>query len=251
MKDSIHVVSLSGGKDSSAMLLGMINRHMPIDEILFFDWGKEFSGMYQHLDQLQDYVYRKIRRDITILSSQQPFEYWLFEHRKTTRSRYTVLGYGWPRYRHRWCTRIKVNALNKTINQYKKHAPVIQYIGYAIEEEGRAQRLLNKNFYYKFPLIDWKMTEQAALKYCYDMGFQWEGLYEIFFRVSCFCCPLSSQLGLFKLYKYFPEYWEKMAEWDKQTFNTLKQDYSFEYLEKKFQGMIKQKCLFEDTQHIV
>ena len=29
-------------------------------------------------------------------------------------------------------------------------------------------------------------------EYCYDHGFDWDGLYEIFRRVSCWCCPLQS-----------------------------------------------------------
>ena len=44
-----HAVSLSGGKDSSAMLLLMIERDMPIDMVLSADTGMEFPEMYEHL----------------------------------------------------------------------------------------------------------------------------------------------------------------------------------------------------------
>ena len=44
-----HAVSLSGGKDSSAMLLLMIERGMPIDLVLHADTGMEFPEMYEHL----------------------------------------------------------------------------------------------------------------------------------------------------------------------------------------------------------
>ena len=36
-KPILHVVSLSGGKDSTAMLLRMIEEGMPVDIILFCD----------------------------------------------------------------------------------------------------------------------------------------------------------------------------------------------------------------------
>ena len=36
-----HAVSLSGGKDSSAMLLLMIERGLPIDAVLFADTGMQ------------------------------------------------------------------------------------------------------------------------------------------------------------------------------------------------------------------
>ena len=39
-----HAVSLSGGKDSTAMLLLMIERDMPIDMVLSADTGMEFPG---------------------------------------------------------------------------------------------------------------------------------------------------------------------------------------------------------------
>ena len=47
-----HAVSLSGGKDSTAMLLLMIERDMPIDMVLSADTGMEFPEMYEHLCQI-------------------------------------------------------------------------------------------------------------------------------------------------------------------------------------------------------
>lgn len=46
---SYHAVSLSGGKDSTAMLLLMIERGMPIDAVISADTGMEFPEMYEHL----------------------------------------------------------------------------------------------------------------------------------------------------------------------------------------------------------
>ena len=57
-KPDLHVVSFSGGKDSTAMLLGMIERDMPIDYILFCDTGIEFPAMYEHIDRVEK-IYRQ------------------------------------------------------------------------------------------------------------------------------------------------------------------------------------------------
>lgn len=38
----VHVVSFSGGKDSTAMLLWMLELGMTVDEIIFCDTGVEF-----------------------------------------------------------------------------------------------------------------------------------------------------------------------------------------------------------------
>ena len=63
-KPEYHVVSLSGGKDSTAMLLMMLERGMQIDCILFCDTGLEFPGLYAHLDKLEQYIGRPITRII-------------------------------------------------------------------------------------------------------------------------------------------------------------------------------------------
>ena len=52
-KPEYHLVSFSGGKDSTAMLLGMLERGMQIDCILFCDTGLEFPEMYDHIAKLE------------------------------------------------------------------------------------------------------------------------------------------------------------------------------------------------------
>lgn len=51
-----NIVSFSGGKDSTAMLLMMLEKNMPIDEIIFCDTGKEFPQMYDYIDKVQKYM---------------------------------------------------------------------------------------------------------------------------------------------------------------------------------------------------
>ena len=49
IKKPYHVVSFSGGKDSTAMLLHMPELGMPIDEVVTVDTGMEFPAMYRHI----------------------------------------------------------------------------------------------------------------------------------------------------------------------------------------------------------
>lgn len=55
-KGTKHIVSISGGKDSTAMLLRMLEEEMPVDIILFCDTGLEFEAMYRHIDKLERYI---------------------------------------------------------------------------------------------------------------------------------------------------------------------------------------------------
>lgn len=50
MKPKKYVLSLSGGKDSTAMLLRLLEEKQPVDFILFCDTGLEFPQMYEHLE---------------------------------------------------------------------------------------------------------------------------------------------------------------------------------------------------------
>lgn len=64
---SYHAVSLSGGKDSTCMLILMIERGMPIDIVLSADTGMEFPEMYGHLAKVDEYLYRERGIHITTL----------------------------------------------------------------------------------------------------------------------------------------------------------------------------------------
>ena len=53
MKPLLHVVSFSGGKDSTAMLLKMLEMGMQVDVILFCDTGLEFEQLYDHIRKVE------------------------------------------------------------------------------------------------------------------------------------------------------------------------------------------------------
>ena len=77
--DYYHAVSLSGGKDSTAMLLLMIERDMPIDLVLSADTGMDFPEMYEHLAKLDEYLFQKRKLHITTLRHPHGFEWVMFE----------------------------------------------------------------------------------------------------------------------------------------------------------------------------
>ena len=83
-------------------------------------------------------------------------------------------------------------------------------------------------------MIEWGMTEADCLSYCRERGFDWEGLYDIFHRVSCWCCPLQSFDEMRKLRTHFPELWEQLQRWDKMTWRNYLKNYTAEQLEIRF-----------------
>lgn len=103
----------------------------------------------------------------------------------------------------------------------------IEYIGIAADEPKRIRDAC-------YPLVEWNMTEKDCLAYCYERGFRWGGLYDIFKRVSCWCCPLQSLKELRKLRRFFPDLWKQLEDWDKKTWRQFRADYSVAELNIRF-----------------
>lgn len=227
MKEPVlHIVSLSGGKDSTAMLLRMVEEGWPIDHILFCDTGLEFPEMYEHINKLESYI----NLPITRLKSERPFEYYFLEHSPKRKNPALTgrNGFSWAGPRNRWCTAVlKTRVIDSYIAKLANGREVIQYIGIAADEQ---KRIRDK----RYPLVEWNMTEDDCLVYCKERGFEWDGLYDIFTRVSCWCCPLQSFDELRRLRTHFPELWKQLMVWDNQTWRTFLKNYSVQQLDIRF-----------------
>ena len=213
-----NIVSLSGGKDSTAMLLMMLERKMPVDAILMFDGGWEFPQMYDHLEKLERNIGRRIER----ISPPHPFGFYMFDYVLTKGRRTGSKGYGWPRPMARWCTKLKTTALDKRVQ-----GDAVQCVGIAADEP---KRIKDK----RYPLAEWGVTEADALDYCLARGYDWGGLYEHFDRVSCWCCPLKSLDELRSLRHAFPNLWQTLKDMDARSYNDFKIGKSVEQLEERF-----------------
>lgn len=228
MKKQKNIVSFSGGKDSTAMLLLMIEKNIKIDEIIFLDTGMEFPAMYQHIKQVE----RFIDRSITILRAEKSFEYMMLEYEKQRGKNKGQKGYSWPDFRNRWCTSyLKKQVIKKYLKKYKDYE-IVEFHGIAVDEVKRLEKNNEKNV--RYPLAEWNITEKEALEYCYNKGFNWDGLYNNFDRVSCWCCPLKNLKELKTLYLKYPVLWDKLKDWEQKTYRKFRSDYDILDLEYKF-----------------
>lgn len=231
-----NIVSLSGGKDSTAMLLMMLEKDMPVDHVLFFDTGWEFPQMYEHLAKVEEYTGIKITR----LKPAIPFDELLLNNHRTRGKRKDIKGgYGWPTPLARWCTTKKCQA----IDRYVKGIDNTQrFIGIAADEAHRCKQ-------FNYPLVEWGVTENDALAYCKAHGFDWGGLYDHFGRVSCFCCPLQPLKELRELRTYYPELWDRLLLMDMAVNRHIhiqtkfRNDYTLPQIEQRFRNEDRQMRL--------
>ena len=235
-KPELHIVSLSGGKDSTAMLLRMVEEGMRIDLIIFCDTGLEYPAMYRHLEKLE----KDIGRPIIRICADHTFEHLLLNHEVRVKINKDVTernhrGYSWPGPVNRWCTKeLKEIPREKFLAPLREKYDIIEYVGLAADEGYRLERKNNMREGQRHPLVDWGMTEADCLKYCYDRGYDWEGLYNYFERVSCWCSPLQPPSQLRILYRHFPELWATLKAWDEKSWRKYKPEYSIAELEQRF-----------------
>lgn len=178
----------------------------------------EFPAMYRHIAKVRTVV-ETAGVKFTRLKADKSFEYYLTQHPVKSRNPELagVLGYGWPGPRSRWCTgTLKVNVLRKYSGSLRNEYSVVWYIGLAADETARLARKHNNADDHRHPLVEWGWNEADCLRYCYDNGYNWEGLYALFKRVSCWCCPLQSFEELRRLRRNFPKLWERLFELDAQ-----------------------------------
>lgn len=194
-----NVISFSGGKDSTAMVHQMLERGESIHSLVFFDTGWEFPEMLHHIDLVE----QKTGLNIVRLKPVKSFEYWMFERVKT-KGVIGQVGYGWPNT-FRWCTDLKIREIDKYRATIKDS---VDCIGFAADEIHRVKP--GK----RYPLIEYGMSESDCLQYCKDLGYTWDGLYESFYRVSCWCCPNKSLQELRNLRRNFPDLWAKLLDMD-------------------------------------
>lgn len=227
-----YIASVSFGKDSLAMLLMLIENDYPLDEVIFYDTGKEFQAIYDTRDMILPLLKENDIKYVE-LKPKLDFDYLMFE--KPVKKRGTNIihkyGYSWCGGVCRWGTTEKLKALE---NYCKGH---YEYVGIAYDEPKRLEKERKGNKL--FPLADWRMEEKDCLLYCYEHNFKWlengTPLYSILDRVSCWCCRNKNLKELKGIYKYLPHYWQKLKEIESRLKMPMKKNKTLIELEQKFE----------------
>lgn len=212
--DKYVTASFSGGKDSTAMVLHMIDLGEQLDEVITCDTGMEFPEMYDHIARVRK-VIEGAGIKFTVLRAEHSFEWYMFEKPVESKEWGPHYGFGWPSMKIRWCTQhLKERIISDYLRQLRQEHKVIQCIGLAADETERLARPYNQRANHRHPLAEWGWTEADAMAYCKARGYDWGGLYDIFPRVSCWICPLKSIGELKMLRRHRPELWARIKEMD-------------------------------------
>ncbi|MCI8589699.1 MAG: phosphoadenosine phosphosulfate reductase family protein [Clostridiales bacterium] len=159
-----HILSFSGGKDSTYLAFYLIENGYPLDEVVMFDTGWEFPQMYAHIEKMRVY-FENHSVKFTVLKPKNSFDYLMADKPVKERGGGQHFGYSWCGLKGcRWGTSEKLVALDKYIESQN----AIVYIGIAADETARLQK--ERKLYKRFPLAENDITEAECLRGCYERG---------------------------------------------------------------------------------
>lgn len=134
------------------MLLMLMEKGHPIDEVIFYDTGMEFKAIYDIRDKIAQLLKNK-NIGYTELKPKVPFFTKMFDIKVHKRDGTIQYGYGLCGGRCRWGTTDK----NRLISGYLKAKygqEYKEYIGIAADETRRIEK--ERNEHKLMPLVEWR-----------------------------------------------------------------------------------------------
>lgn len=206
-----HILSLSGGKDSTALAF-FIKENMPEVhekiEYVFYDTGLDLDETYTYLNKIEVFLNKKI----TYVKPQKSFEDIYYVNK--------IL----PSPFRRWCTvELKVKPSQKFLEEKIKNegeGQINLYIGIRADESFRLGAQLKseiekKYVKTKYPLVENGINKQDVEEILKKTGINMPEYYKWRSRNGCFMCFYQSQHDWIKLYKNAPQLFIKAMEYEK------------------------------------
>ena len=197
-----HILSLSGGKDSTALALYLKDR-VPNIEYVFCDTGEELKETYEYLLKLEACLGVNIKR----LNPERRFRHYLDLYRGVL-----------PDPRTRWCTRmLKI----KPFEKYVGTDNVVLYVGIRADEPHRKGNISTKeNIFPKYPFIEDGIRYADVMRILETtlVGGKPLGLpkyYEWRSRSGCYFCFFQQRREWVGLLERHPDLFWKAAEFEK------------------------------------
>ncbi len=190
-----HIVALSGGKDSTAMALRLVEMEPRDYDFVCTPTGNELPDMIEHWVRLGKLLGKPLQPLITGVSLGSLIQRW------------NAL----PNWRQRWCTRVlKI----EPFQQYATvHAPAMIYVGIRADEADREGVEYENR---RFPLVEWGWDKAKVLSYLAEHGV------EIPRRTDCAACFFQTLAEWHVLWRDHPEEYAQAEAWEAQTGYTFR-----------------------------
>ena len=199
----MNIVSYGGGTNSTAMLIGLHRRGIPVDLILFADTGGEQPHTYEFLPIMDQWLSEHGMPTITRVEyTDHNGERLTLEQECLRSGTLPALAYGYKR-----CSlKHKIEPQDKFCNNYPPCREVwatgervVKFIGYDADEEYRRDHavvydLQDRKYRKEYPLIDWGWGRDECIAAIEQEGLPLPG------KSSCFFCPAMKRYEIRTLY---------------------------------------------------
>jgi 3'-phosphoadenosine 5'-phosphosulfate sulfotransferase (PAPS reductase)/FAD synthetase len=199
MKTVRHILSLSGGKDSTALALLMRDKAKDM-EYVFCDTGKELNETYEYLNRVEAYLGKKI----VWLNAKAGFDHWI-----------DVFGGYLPGPNSRWCTKL---LKLKPFEDYVKDDEIVSYVGIRADEDRVGYISTKPNIKAVFPFKDYGIDYAGVMKILEESGIglppylKWGRTHS-----GCFFCFFQKQIEWVRLLETYPKMFDEAAAYEKQS----------------------------------
>jgi 3'-phosphoadenosine 5'-phosphosulfate sulfotransferase (PAPS reductase)/FAD synthetase len=204
IQEEMHVLGLSGGRDSAALAVHMRQRHPELDIQYFFtDTGKELPEVYEFLIALEGFL----GKDILRLNPDRDFDFWLKQYNDFLPSPQT-----------RWCTRqLKLRPFERWLRpKLDEGTKVYSYVAIRADEEYReGYDSKNDNLIVKLPLKEAGIDKAGVLEILNGAGLGLPKYYRWRSRSGCTFCFFQQKIEWVRLMEEHPEAFEEARAYEK------------------------------------
>lgn len=200
-KQTRHILSLSGGKDSAALAIYLRDR-IPEIEYVFHDTGKELPETYAYLGRLEVLLGKPIHKSTVENGDFVGFDQLL-----------KVYGGMLPSSHRRWCTRMmKLKPFEKFIGDDKCY----NYVGLRADEDRTGYISHKPNIIPVYPFIDDGLVKADILNILEESGLglppytEWGRT-----RSGCFFCFYQQKIEWVRLKEKYPDLYEQAKAYEK------------------------------------
>ena len=193
-----HICGISGGKDSSALAVYMLER-VPQMEYFFCDTGAELPETYSYLDKLETALGKPIER----LNAKKGFDHWFEFYRGAL-----------PSPSMRWCTKVmKIQPIEDWIGSDE----AVSYVAIRSDESGRKGYVSTKpNINAVFPFVEDGVDHDGVLRILEDAGIGLPTYYEWRTRSGCYFCFYQRKTEWIGLHDRHPDLWDRAVAIEKK-----------------------------------
>lgn len=215
-----HIASCSFGKDSIATILLALENNEPLDRVVFcevvFDHSRNISGeIPEHIEWIYSTAIPKLEAmgvKVDVVKSERDYLY--FFANAVGGGRFEGKFYGFPIGGKCWINRdCKVAPIKRYLAEMagscrKARKNIVQYIGIALDEPKRLERLGGNKISL---LAKYGYTKEMARAKCEQYGLL-SPIYSFTSRSGCWFCPNKSIGQFCDLRRRHPELWEELRK---------------------------------------